>query len=55
MEKLTVTETIIALETDAFEAWHNGNPSPCLDLYSKNFTCFDSAHESGWQRPDGRK
>jgi hypothetical protein len=30
MDKLTITETIIALETAALEAWHNGNPSPYL-------------------------
>jgi len=35
MDKLTSTETIIALEIAALEAWHNGNPSPFLDLYSK--------------------
>lgn len=41
MEKLTITETIITLETKALEAWHNGDPSPYLDLYSKDFTYFD--------------
>jgi len=25
---MTITETIIALETAALDAWHNGNPSP---------------------------
>lgn len=53
MDKLTITETIIALETKALEAWHNGNPSPYLDLYSKDFTYFDSAHEwriDGWDK-----
>lgn len=51
MDKLTITETIIALETAALEAWHNGNPSPYLDLYSKDITYFDPAHErrlDGW-------
>ena len=53
MDKLTITETIIALETAALEAWHNGNPSPYLDLYSKDFTYFDPAHErrlNGWDK-----
>ena len=53
MEKLTITETIIALETAALDAWHNGNPSPYLELYSKDFTYFDPAHESrldGWDK-----
>jgi len=53
MDKLTITETIIALETRALEAWHNGNPSPYLDLYSKDFTYFDSVHErrlDGWDK-----
>ena len=50
MDKLT-TETIIALETTALDAWHNGNPY--LDLYSKDFTYFDPVHESrldGWDK-----
>lgn len=53
MDKLTITEKIIALETAALEAWHNGNPSPYLNLYSKGFTYFDSAHEwrlDGWDK-----
>ena len=53
MDKLTIAETIIALETKALEAWHNGNPSPYLDLYSKDFTYFDPAHErriDGWDK-----
>jgi len=41
MEKYSVIETIIALETAALEAWHNGNPSPYLELYSNDFTYFD--------------
>lgn len=51
MAKRTITETIIALETAALDAWHNGNPSPYLELYSKDFTYFDPAHEKrldGW-------
>ena len=53
MDKLTITETIIALETKALDAWHNGDPSPYLDLYSKDFTYFDPAHErriDGWDK-----
>jgi ketosteroid isomerase-like protein len=53
MDKLAITETIIALETAALEAWLNGNPSPYLELYSKDFTYFDPAHEwrlDGWDR-----
>ena len=53
MDKLTITETIIALETAALEAWHKGNPSPYLELYSKDFTYFDPAHEKrldGWDK-----
>ena len=53
MDKLAITEKIIALETAALEAWLNGNPSPYLDLYSKDFTYFDPAHErrlDGWDR-----
>ncbi len=48
-----VTETIIALETAALDAWHKGNPSPYLELYSKDFTYFDPAHErrlDGWDK-----
>jgi len=51
--KHTITETIIALETEALDAWHNGNPSPYLELYSKDFTYFDPAHErrlDGWDK-----
>jgi len=53
MDKLTIAETIIALETKALDAWHNGDPSPYLDLYSKDFTYFDPAHErriDGWDK-----
>jgi ketosteroid isomerase-like protein len=53
MEKYSVTETIIALETAALEAWHNGNPSPYLELYSKNYTYFDPVQErrlDGWDK-----
>ena len=53
MNNLNITETIIALETAALEAWLNGNPSPYLELYSKDFTYFYPDHEwrlDGWDR-----
>jgi ketosteroid isomerase-like protein len=53
MDKLAIAETIIALETVALDAWHKGNPSPYLELYSKDFTYFDPAHErrlDGWDK-----
>jgi len=53
MNNLNITKIIIALETSALEAWHNGDPSPYLDLYSKDFTYFDPAHErrlDGWDK-----
>ncbi|EKD25702.1 MAG: hypothetical protein ACD_79C01536G0004 [uncultured bacterium] len=53
MDKLTIAESIIALETKALDAWHNGDPSPYLELYSKDFTYFDPAHErriDGWDK-----
>ncbi|HOC48730.1 MAG TPA: nuclear transport factor 2 family protein [Bacteroidales bacterium] len=53
MDKLTVTEKIIALETAALEAWLDGNPTPYLELYSKDFTYFDPVQErrlDGWDR-----
>ena len=53
MDKLTIAETIIALETKALDAWHNGDPSRYLDLYSKDFTYLDPAHEKridGWDK-----
>lgn len=53
MDKNTITETIIALETAALDAWHNGNPSPYLELYSRDFTYFDPAQErrlDGWDK-----
>ncbi|MDD2438506.1 MAG: nuclear transport factor 2 family protein [Massilibacteroides sp.] len=51
MDKSSITEKIIALETAALDAWHKGNPSPYLELYSEDFTYFDPAHE---KRLDGR-
>jgi ketosteroid isomerase-like protein len=53
MDKFTIAEKIIALETAALKEWHNGNPSPYLELYSKDFTYFDPAMErrlDGWDR-----
>ncbi len=53
MNKLAITETIIGLETNALEAWFNGNLSPYLEIYSKDFTYFDPAHEKqivGWDK-----
>ena len=53
MNNLNITKIIIALETSVLEAWHNGDPSPYLDLYSKDFTYFDPAHErrlDGWDK-----
>lgn len=40
-----ISQIIIALETAALDAWLQGNPSPYLELYSKDFTYFDPAHE----------
>ena len=53
MDKNTVSETIIALEREAMSAWHDGNPSPFLELYSKDFTYFDPGQEvrlDGWDK-----
>lgn len=53
MENLSVKEKIIALETAALGAWLDGNPSPYLELYSKDFTYFDPVQErrlDGWDR-----
>jgi ketosteroid isomerase-like protein len=51
MNNSTIKETIIALETAALTEWLNGNPTPYLDLYSKDFTYFDPVQEL---RLDGR-
>lgn len=45
MNNLTISQTIIALETAALDAWLQGNPTPYLELYSKDLTYFDPAHE----------
>ena len=53
MENCTAAQTIIALETAALDAWHNGNPTPYLELYSEDFTYFDPAREirlDGWDK-----
>lgn len=52
MDKHTVAETILALEKTAMDAWHQGDPSPFLELYAEDFTYFDPAHET---RLDGRE
>lgn len=41
----TITETILALETNALTAWLDGDPTPYLELYARDFTYFDSTHE----------
>lgn len=56
MDEFSTTEIIIALEKAALDEWHNGNPSPYLELYSKDFTYFDPAHErrlDGWDKIKG--
>ena len=53
MSKQNISETIIALEKAAMQAWLNGNPSPFLALYSKDFTYFDPSLEwrlNGWNK-----
>ena len=53
MDKHTIAETIIALEREALTEWHNGNPTPYLELYSKDFTYFDPIQErrlDGWDK-----
>lgn len=53
MDNRIITETIIALETAALNAWLNGNPSPYLHLYSNDFTYFDPVQErrlDGWDK-----
>ncbi len=53
MQNKTVAETIIALETEALNAWHIGDPDPYLELYSEDFTYFDPVRErrlDGWNK-----
>lgn len=50
MDTSSLAETLLALETNALEAWLDGNPSPYLALYAQDFTYFDAAHE---KRIDG--
>lgn len=53
MDTRNVAQTILSLEKPALEAFLNGNPTPYLDLYSKDITYFDSVHElrlDGWDR-----
>ncbi len=41
MDKRSISETIIALEKEAMQAWIKGDPTPFLELYSKDFSYFD--------------
>lgn len=53
MDKNTISKTIISLGKAAMEAWLNGNPTPYLILYSKDFTYFDPAQQyrlDGWDK-----
>ena len=50
MDNNIIKERIIELERSALEAWHNGNPTPYLNLYSEDFTYFDPVQE---RRLDG--
>lgn len=53
MKTKLISETIIKIEKEAMEAWLNGDPSPFLRLYSKDFTYFDPAQEwriDGWDK-----
>ncbi len=50
MDTNTIKERIISLEKVAMAAWLKGNPTPFLDIYSKDFTYFDPSQE---QRLDG--
>lgn len=53
MDKQTISETVIALEKKAMEAWLSGDSTPFLDLYSKDFTYFDPAQPKrldGWEK-----
>lgn len=56
MDKHAITETIIALEKSTMEAWFKGDPTPFLELYSKDFTYFDPSLEwrlDGWDKIKG--
>ena len=53
MNEQPISEIIIALEKTAMEAWLNGNPTPFLDLYSRDFSYFDASQEwrlDGWEK-----
>ena len=50
MEKKSIAQEIIALETSALEQWNQGNPSGYLAIYSKDITYFDPFQE---KRLDG--
>lgn len=51
MEKRALSEEIITIEREALQAWLNGDPTPYLELYSKDFTYFDPVQDKridGW-------
>lgn len=53
MDELARRETILALGKTAMKAWLEGDPSPYLALYSKDFTYFDPSCEcrlDGWDK-----
>ena len=50
MEKKSIAQEIIVLETSALEQWNQGNPSGYLAIYSKDITYFDPFQE---KRLDG--
>lgn len=53
MDEHALAKTIIAIEKAAMEAWLDGNPSPFLELYDKNFSYFDLSLElrlDGWNK-----
>lgn len=52
MEHTLIINSILTIEKTALEAWHNGNPSKFLELYSKNYTYFDPIQEL---RIDGKE
>ncbi len=49
-DKEGITETIIAMEKAALEAWNKGNPSGYLQIYAPDITYFDPFQE---KRIDG--
>lgn len=45
MDDSKIMKKIVALEKAALEAWHKGNPSKFLELYSMDYTYFDPIQE----------